>query len=350
MSAAVKPAWPLALSQRALLARHLATCARAGLAPDSVRMISSLELGGRGLGRHAEWIASRLEAGESLSEAIASTTSSFTAEDAALVAAGERTGRLASALDTWASLIASRAEIFRHLLGAAIIPILTSLAVLVSGTLILWKVAPTFATLALEGEVEFAPATQWMLRLAYWVPAACVAALLVGLSLALAFLFPSIVPGALRRAGHRLLLHVPLAGRIRRRAGRLLALETLHAGSSAGLPPQESLLLAAAAEPNLALAAELERAAAALERGDALPPGRILDAATRHAVQRALARSDAPAALERLAVRERHAMQRTIRRVLAVAPGVATIAAGLLAFLLLSGTHSMMLLMTRIVQ
>jgi type II secretory pathway component PulF len=120
-----------------------------------------------------------------------------------------------------------------------------------------------------------------------------------------------------RRLQDRIMLHLPIAGPFALWRGRTLTLEILAAWIESGGALHQGIWQAAAAQPNRALAAELDRAARRLEKGEDLPGPRrhaIFDGRTLWAVRAALAGSDAARTCRRLAAREAVSMELRARR------------------------------------
>lgn len=339
------PRWPLTRRQRALLWHHLAALSSRGrLAPD-LRLLARSGLGNAGFARHLDAIALRLEAGESLSAAVAALDVSFDGADIAVVRAGERSGRLPETLRAWAHVEHRRARAAAAMLSACILPLVTLSCLAMATWIVAWKVMPTMKTILVEAGLEAPFATRLALASFDVAPLAGSALAFAVIALGLAWLFPERVPGAIRRVLHRGVLAIPGVGACSLAATRWMTCEALASFVAAGLPPSEALRAAAAMQRNEALAAELDAAAADLDAGGRLAgatPSRALDASLRHGLDAALARDDAPLATSRLARRQHLQLDRSVRRLVAVVPGLATLAIGLLAGVVVVGIYAVL--------
>jgi general secretion pathway protein F len=345
------PRWPLAAGERALLARHLAALARTDLSPGSVRLIARTGLGSAGLRMHAELLAHRLEAGVPLSRAIGSLDASFGAEDEAIIAAGERSGDVARALEAWGDLRAGRVESERALRHSLVLVACLFGVILVSASAIAGLFMPTLSVLFLEQGASLPAPSRLALATAHVLPGLIATTLAFGILLLITWLWRDAMDPRVLRVRDRLALGIPGLGQIEVRAARWLLLETMAAAAHAGQPPHEAMDRAAAMQRNAVLSEELARAAGSLRAGESLSPGgRVLDAVATDAIARVLSLPDPAAGLDRLALREKLAMRRASRRFDALARPVLTIATAMIGAIFVIGAYAAMFRLPMLIQ
>ncbi|MEM7576288.1 MAG: type II secretion system F family protein [Planctomycetota bacterium] len=275
-----------------------------------LRLIASDVRRGR-LSRSIGAVADELEGGADLAEAFDRHRGAFPPLYAQLVEVGVRTGRLPGVLLNLGEHL-GRVDRLRLALWRALAYPLVVL-VLTMGLILMWSqwLAPQFSELYEDFGTELPSLTLGLLAAAKWaMPAAIVvAALAVGVPVAW-WMMDRLGWAVLGR--QRLLLRLPLVGPALSRSmlGRWCGM--LHLGADAGLDLPGALRLAGDASPSLALRADADVMAEALERGEPLSGAgdghqggalrlEVVPASVPASIQLASEHADLPAMLENLA-------------------------------------------------
>lgn len=262
----------LQLEDLAVLNQELAALVRAGLPLDAGLVQAAEELGG-GAGKLAARLAERLARGESLREALEGERALVPPLYRAVVAAGERSGDLATALASVSDL-ASRMRALRANTGLALVyPLLVCLVASVAWTLWSTWLFPAQIEAARELRVTLPGAVVGVHRMLQAVHRLVPLPVFPGL-LVLGVLIwwrrsgrTSLLAG--KRAA-RLLAWVPWAGKVVLWSRQAVLAETLALLLEHGVPADEALTLAAEAAGGGEMADEAALLAAQIRRGQAL--------------------------------------------------------------------------------
>lgn len=256
----------LSPTQLALFTRQLATLLAAGLPMDeALAALSEEDEDERSRALTASLRARVLE-GAGLASALAEHPESFPQIYRASVAAGESSGRLDTVLERLASYAESRDALRQQVLTALAYPLLLLIvAVAVVTGLLVWvvpQIVGVFANLhqALPLPTRLLIALSGFVKVHGWLVALGFVLALVG------------VRFALRREGvkavwHRLVLRLPLAGRLVRAANTARAARTLALLTASAVPLLEALTIAAQVVPSLPMREALRRAAHKVREG-----------------------------------------------------------------------------------
>lgn len=233
-------------------------------------------------------VRSRVEEGQTLSEALAAHPRTFDSVCQSLVRAGESGGNLGDMLARLADLTRKQLKIRQQLIGAMVYPaVLIVVSIGVTATMMLF-VMPRFTGLFKSLEVPLPPTTKLLMAgstflVHYWW------AVFGGLG-ATVFL----VAWWLRSASGRLtldtiLLRAPQIGKMTRGLGTARFARLMGVLLESRVPMLECLELTRQASPNLHFAALLTKAHDALQRGEPLSSvlgqGGIIDASVCEAVR-----------------------------------------------------------------
>ncbi len=254
---------------RALLVRQLATLLRAGLTLEEVLGILLEQAPVGRQKRQLGAIRSSVMEGQSLSVAMAEHPGLFPPLYTAAVAAGERAGRLDTVLDGLADYAEKREAVQRGISLALVYPVLLVLvAIAVVWGLIGYVVPRVIGVFEQTGQTLPA-VTRSLLALSsgissygLWVVLALAAVTALGLALLRQ-------PGP-RLAFDRLLLKLPLIGRLVRARQTASFTRTLAILAASAVPLVEALKVASAVVMNRAVRADIDQAAAQVREGVSL--------------------------------------------------------------------------------
>ncbi len=214
-------------------------------------------------------IRDKVRAGSSLAAALAGEPRSFSKLYVGLVRAGEAGGTLAATLDRLATLLERERSLSASLRAALVYPALLVVAAIGSIVLLLNYVLPQFAPIFEEAGAQLPPATRALMALGAAFGAAgpwlLLGLLAVGLVARHALARP-----ATRLQADRLMLHLPIAGRLLRETLAARLTRTLGSLLQNGVPLIPALGIVKDALGNLAAAAAVEAAALAAKGGAGL--------------------------------------------------------------------------------
>jgi general secretion pathway protein F len=214
-------------------------------------------------------IRDKVRAGSSLGAALAGEPRSFSKLYVGLVRAGEAGGALATTLDRLATLLERERSLSASLRAALVYPALLVVAAIGSIFLLLNYVLPQFAPIFEEAGAQLPVATRALMALGAAFGAAgpwlLLGLLAVGLVARQALARP-----ATRLKADRLMLHLPIAGRLLRETLAARMTRTLGSLLQNGVPLIPALGIVKDALGNLAAAAAVEAAALAAKGGAGL--------------------------------------------------------------------------------
>lgn len=258
----------LSASQLALFTRQLATLLRAGLPIDeALAALSEQGEDDRSRSLTAALRARVLE-GAGLAAAFAEYPESFPEIYRASVAAGEQSGRLDTVLERLADYAESRDALRQQVLTALAYPVLLAIVAIAVVTGLLVYVVPqitgVFANLkqALPWPTMFLIALSDGVKHYGWIAALGLVLAIVGARLALR-------RDSVRAAWHRVLLRLPLVGKLTRASNTARAARTLALLSASAVPLLDALGIAAQVVPNLPMREAMRRAAHRVREGGA---------------------------------------------------------------------------------
>ncbi|MCQ4164045.1 type II secretion system inner membrane protein GspF [Tahibacter harae] len=258
----------LSATQLALFTRQLATLLNAGLPIDE----ALAALGEQGEDERARSLVialrSRVMEGAGLATAFADYPESFPEIYRASVAAGEQSGRLGTVLERLAEYAESRDALRQQMLTALAYPILLTLVAIAVVTGLLVYVVPQIVGVFASMKQQLPLPTTVLIGLSELVKRW---GLLVFAGLAV-FVFATrfaLRREKLRMAWHRLLLRLPLIGKLTRASNTARAARTLALLSASAVPLLDALAISAQVVPNLPMREALRRAAHKVREGGA---------------------------------------------------------------------------------
>lgn len=258
----------LSATQLALFTRQLATLLNAGLPIDE----ALAALGEQGEDERARSLVialrSRVMEGAGLATAFADYPESFPEIYRASVAAGEQSGRLGTVLERLADYAESRDALRQQMLTALAYPILLTLVAVAVVTGLLVYVVPQIVGVFASMKQQLPLPTTVLIGLSELVKRwgllvfAGLVVFVVGTRFALR-------REKLRMAWHRLLLRLPLVGKLTRASNTARAARTLALLSASAVPLLDALAISAQVVPNLPMREALRRAAHKVREGGA---------------------------------------------------------------------------------
>jgi general secretion pathway protein F len=214
-------------------------------------------------------VRDKVRAGNSLATAIAAQPQSFSKLYVGLVRAGEAGGALAATLDRLAGLIERERSLRANLRSAMIYPTMLIIAAIGSIVLLLEYVLPQFTPIFEQAGAELPAATRILIALGAVVGAAG-PWLLVGLLAAGLLARRWLANPVMRIKADRLILSLPVAGKLVREVLAARLTRTLGTLLENGVPLISALAITQEALGNLAAAAAVETAALGAKGGRGL--------------------------------------------------------------------------------
>jgi general secretion pathway protein F len=214
-------------------------------------------------------VRDKVRAGSSLATSIAAHPRSFSKLYVGLVRAGEAGGALAATLDRLAGLLERERSLRANLRSAMIYPTMLVVAAIGSIVLLLEYVLPQFTPIFEQAGAELPAATRTLIALGAIVGAAG-PWLLVGLLAAGLLARRWLANPAMRIKADRLVLSVPIAGRLVREVLAARLTRTLGTLLENGVPLISALAITQEALGNLAAAGAVEAAALGAKGGRGL--------------------------------------------------------------------------------
>lgn len=259
----------LSIPDLALLTRQLATlvasgmpleeCLRAVAEQSEKARTRSLMLGVRG----------RVLEGYSLAKALADYPRAFPALYRATVDAGEHTGHLDRVMLRLADYMEEQQRTRKQIQMSAIYPVFLTLVAIGIVVFLLNSVVPDIiAVFSSTGEALPGP-TRALLVASDWVQAYWLWATLVFVGLLLLFSAWNKAPNRRRRT-HRLMLRLPLIGRVNRGLNTARFTSTVAILSGSGVPLVEAMRISAEVVTNLEIQAGVKQAAIRVSEGGSL--------------------------------------------------------------------------------
>jgi len=256
-------------NERALLLRQLATLLKAGLTLEEVLSVLLEQADAAALRRQLGAIRARVMEGQSLSAAMAEHPRLFPYMYTAAIAAGERAGQLESVLARLADFAEQREAMNRGVSLALIYPLLLSVIAIAVVWGLIGFVVPRVVGVFEQAAQELPWLTRSLLALSDFIATwglLLIAALLLG-GVVLAFALRRPRP---REAFDRLLLRMPVLGRLVRARQTASFTRTLAILVSSAVPLVEALKVSAGVVGNRVVRSDIERVAAQVREGVSL--------------------------------------------------------------------------------
>ena len=277
-------------------------------------------------------VRDKVRSGSSLATALSAHPQVFSKLYVGLVRAGEAGGTLAATLDHLAALIERERSLRADLRSALIYPTILVLAAIGSVVLLLEYVLPQFTAIFEQAGAQLPAATRVLIALGA-VVGATGPWLLLGLLAGGLLLRRGLAAPSFRLKVDRLLLSLPVAGRLAREVLAARLTRTLGTLLANGVPLISALAIAGEALGNLAAAAAVDAAALGAKSGRGvagpLDEAGIFPARTIHLLQLGEEAAQLPAmALKAAAIHDEQA-RLMIQRIVALLIPTITIVMGL---------------------
>ncbi len=253
-------------AQLALLTRQLATLLKAGLPLDEALGALAEQNDDTRSRTLVVALRSRVMEGASLAAALADAPESFPEIYRASIAAGEQSGRLDQVLARLADYSEARDALNQKVWAALAYPLLLTVVAVAIVTGLLAYVVPQIVGVFVQMHQKLPWPTQALIALSDFVKAwgwlllIAVVAAAIGGRLALR-------AEQARGAWHRLLLRLPLIGKLTRAANTARCTRTLALLTASAVPLLDSLQIAAQVMPNLPMREAVKRAAVKVREG-----------------------------------------------------------------------------------
>jgi len=266
-------------------------------------------------------VRSRVMEGHALAEGLRDFPQAFPEIFRATVAAGEQSGHLDAVLERLADYTESRQILRQKVQHALVYPIiLTTMAVGIVTMLLVYVVPQVVSVFSSLGQ-ELPLLTRTLIAISDFLRAngIWVVLALVALVLALRSLLKK--PGP-RARSHRILLSLPIIGRLARGVNTARFTRTLSILAASGVPVLESLRIAGEVVSNIPMRNSVQSAAVRVREGapigKSLAAGGLFPPMTIHLINSGEASGELEAMLERAAANQEREMDTLIATLLAV--------------------------------
>ena len=268
-SAALSPPRRISSSALALLTRQLATLIRAGMPLDESLQALGAQAGSRRRQAILADVRARITEGATLNEAMSVYPGVFPEFYRSMVAAGEAGGRLEEVLERLADYTESRRALRQSISMSLVYPaILTLVSVLVVAVLLIYVVPEVIRVFQQTGQslpwltAGLIAASHLLQDFGWLICASALGALLLGRSL--------LSRPVVRARCDRLLLVLPLVGRINRMLHAARLTRSLAILTKSGVPLLEALEISSRMILNIPLRAAVDDAAVSVREGGRL--------------------------------------------------------------------------------
>ncbi|MET0591495.1 MAG: type II secretion system inner membrane protein GspF, partial [Polyangiaceae bacterium] len=316
----------------ALLTRQLATLVKAGLPLEEALLAVSEHTEKPRLRSIVLGVRAKVLEGHSLAMGLEDFPHAFPVVYRATVAAGEQAGQLDTVLDRLAEYTESRHGLRQKVMQAMIYPIVLTLIAFFIVTLMLVYVVPKVVGVFETTGQSLPLLTRALIALSsfmqnWWF--VLVGAIALGI-----FAFNRALRNVTtRRKLHRLLLKLPLFGRVTRGVNTARFTRTLSILTSSGVPALEALRISASVIANLPMREAVDEAAVRVREGGAigrsLAQSKLFPAMSIHLISSGEASGELDAMLERTANHQESEMDSLLSAMLSVLEPLLIVVMGL---------------------
>ncbi|MBK7249924.1 MAG: type II secretion system inner membrane protein GspF [Gammaproteobacteria bacterium] len=289
----------------ALLTRQLATLARAGLPLEESLLAVSQQTEKPRVQSILLGVRARVMEGHTLADGLGDFPRVFPEIYRATVSAGEQSGHLDGVLERLADYTESRELIRQKILGALLYPIVLTVLCFGIVSLLLVYVVPQVVGVFETSRVQLPLMTRMLIGTSDFIRAYGLW-LLIGLVAALAALLRWLQHPQARRRFHRLLLRLPLLGRLARGFNTARFTRTLSILSASAVPVLEAMRIAGEVVTNLpmrdAVADATQRVREGAPIGRSLGASRLFPPMTIHLISSGESSGELETMLERAAM------------------------------------------------
>ena len=259
----------LSLSERALLTRQLATLVQAAIPLEEALTAAAEQTEKSRVKSLVLSVRSKVMEGHSLAQGMAAYPRAFPALFRATVAAGEQSGHLDLVLNRLADYTENSQVAWRKIKLAMLYPVLLLFMSLLIVTGLMVFVVPDVVAVFIDTGQELPALTRGLIAISDFISAYGVLTL-VGLVLAIIGARLLLRRPALRLAWHRLLLRLPLVGRLSRGMNSARYASTLSILTTSGVPLVDAMRIATQVMSNEVLRAGVTDATQKVSEGSSL--------------------------------------------------------------------------------
>lgn len=294
----------LPLKELVLLTRQLATLLEGGLPLAQVLSILSAQAESKRLGRLLTHVHGQVQEGQSLANAFRSAPYRLPDDVVAMIGAGEESGNLTVVMARLADSIELREQVSGQMKGAMFYPILMLVLSLAIVVFLLTVVVPKVVVMFTHMKQSLPPLTQGLIAVSDWL-AHWWFVLLILLFVAFAGFKWLLRREAMRLVWHRVLLRMPLFGKLLIESNTARWARTLSVLLSSGVPAVEALRISAQVLGMLPLRMAVENMAVQVREGvplyRALAESKVFPSLVRYLVESGEASGRLPDMLGRVA-------------------------------------------------
>jgi general secretion pathway protein F len=316
----------------ALLTRQLATLVKAGLPLEEALLAVSEHTEKARLKSIVLGVRAKVLEGHSLAVGLEDFPRAFPVVYRATVSAGEQAGQLDTVLQRLAEYTESRHSLRQKILQAMIYPIvLTMIAVFIVTLMLVYVVPKVVGVFETTGQ-QLPLLTRALIALSNFIQSWWF--LIIGaIGLAIAAFVQALKNEATRRRLHRLLLKMPLFGRVTRGLNTARFTRTLSILTSSGVPALEALRISASVIANLPMREAVDEAAVRVREGGAigrsLAQSKLFPAMSIHLISSGEASGELDEMLERTANHQESEMDSLLSTMLSVLEPLLIVVMGL---------------------
>jgi general secretion pathway protein F len=317
----------------ALLTRQLATLVKAGLPLEEALLAVSEQTEKARLKSIVLGVRGKVLEGHSLAAGLDDFPHAFPTVYRATVAAGEQAGQLDAVLDRLAEYTESRHGLRQKVSQALIYPIVLTVIALLIVTLMLVYVVPKVVNVFETTGQELPVLTRALIAMSsflqnwWFLLIAAIVAIVLGAERAMR-------NERTRRQVHRLLLRLPLVGRVIRGLNTARFTRTLSILISSGVPALEALRISATVVGNLPMRDAVEEAAVRVREGGAigrsLAQSKLFPPMSIHLISSGEASGELDTMLERAANHQESEMDSLLAMMLSVLEPLLIVVMGLM--------------------
>jgi general secretion pathway protein F len=256
-------------SDLSLLTRQLATLVRAGLPLEEALLAVSQQSEKPRIQSILLGVRSRVMEGHTLASGFADFPRVFPEIYRATVAAGEQSGHLDNVLERLADYTEGREQIRQKLIGALLYPIVLSVMCFTIVSILLVYVVPKVVEVFDNNRAKLPLATRLLVAVSDFLRHYGIY-LLIAAILAAVFFYRALRNPATRRRVHRLVLRLPLAGKLARGFNTARFTRTLSILTASAVPVLDALRIAGEVVTNLPMRDAVSAAAQRVREGAAI--------------------------------------------------------------------------------
>jgi general secretion pathway protein F len=315
----------------ALVTRQLATLVRSSMPLEESLLAVSQQSDKPRLKSILLGVRSRVMEGHSLAEGLGDFPQAFPELYRATVAAGEQSGHLDAILERLADYAETRQQLRQRVMHALIYPsILTILALVIVSGLLVYVVPQVVGVFENTGQ-ELPGLTAGMIAMSDFLRANGMILLVVLIALAFGVRRLLMRPGP-RRRYHRLLLRLPVIGRLAQGINTARFTRTLSILAGSGVPVLEALRISGEVVNNIPMREAVEETSLRVREGApigaSLASSRLFPPMTLHLISSGEASGELETMLERAAVNQEREVDGLIATMLSILEPVLILAMG----------------------